>query len=76
MDDITKECKVQIGPGFGGKEGELEVCPFLIPDLGGTDYCGYYGRDLRGKRLGGCEVEAVLARRVEKDTFTGRDEKC
>lgn len=45
-----------------GEGGVDQVCPFYIPQIDGTDYCGYYGKDLiPGKvRLDFCGVEAVL----------------
>jgi len=61
------------------EEGERGVlCPFFIPGLGESHYCGYYGTDIgeSKKRLAKCDIEAVIktdaekvSRRVEKQPF-------
>jgi len=59
--------------------GRAVMCPFFILDLGTGHYCGYYGKDIGNdkKRLGGCDIEAVvkrseeLSRRVEKKPLPG-----
>jgi len=57
-------CEVEVGEGLGPDGGARERCPFLIPDLEDSDYCGYYGKDIGEdrKRLGNCKVEAVVER--------------
>ena len=67
-DSLPKICEID-------QRGEMVVCPFLIPDLEAKDYCGYYGRDLEGRRLGCCEVEEVLARKAGKEPLPGEGEK-
>ena len=67
------------------EEGERGVlCPFFIPGLGESHYCGYYGADIgeSKRRLEKCNIDAVvkahekkLSRRVGNEPLTGEGEK-
>ena len=74
-----KEKKLEFCEWIEAETGRAVICPFFIPGLGESNYCGYYGKDIGDdkKRLESCDIEAVvkrseeLSRRVEKKPLPG-----
>jgi len=65
----VKENKLEFCEWVEEEGARTVICPFFIPGLGESHYCGYYGTDIgeSKRRLEKCDIDSIVKMTEERN---------